>query len=312
MPRRAEPSFELKLIIWDVAATVGKDKLTDIQRQLDYVLEKRRKQEGDFFDDAPDVRTISRIVKQINILDLEIVLAKLPSHIWKLRDDYGAIIQLAKKRERRAQSGYSQSVIAHDVRIFEESNRILPEQTLREFLDYVDQKREYRSSGTDHLRHFVDYYCYETNQYISDSLKTATSDLNIALRELIEYLHSNNAQGIKEGDDTVYPLFPRANPIFSIYLDQTCNNRNVTTEELRTKFEQFREYVRHEDNRTQLTSLVEKELPQLYHTTDLHPFTRWDYKREYYRGIKELTKLLNQVEFRYRTYRTIVRDTLLT
>lgn len=96
MPRKPEPSFELKKIIWGVAATVGKDKPTDIQRQLDYELEKRRKEEGDFFEGTPDVRTISRIVKEINELDPEVVVSKLPSLMWKLRDDYESVKQLAQ------------------------------------------------------------------------------------------------------------------------------------------------------------------------------------------------------------------------
>lgn len=95
MPRKTEPSFELKLMIWDVASTVGKDKPTDIRNQLDYEIEKRRKA-GSFFEDAPDVRTISRIVKEINKLDPEVVLAKLPAHTWKLRDDYESIRGLVK------------------------------------------------------------------------------------------------------------------------------------------------------------------------------------------------------------------------
>jgi len=93
MSKKAKPSFELKKIIWDIAATVGKDKPTEIQRQLDYELEKRRK-DGNFSEDAPGLITISRIVKEINELDLEIVIAKLPSHVWKLRDDYQIIKSL--------------------------------------------------------------------------------------------------------------------------------------------------------------------------------------------------------------------------
>lgn len=227
-------------------------------------------------------------------------------------NDYEAIVQLAKKSEQSVQPEYSQSVIAHDRRIFEETNKTLSEQALYEFLNYVDQQREYRSSGINPLRDFVDYCNYETNQYLNSSLKSETSSLNRALSELIEYLCLNSSQGINEGEDTVYPLFPRANPIFSLYLDQTCNNSDVTTEELSIKFEEFREYVSNEDNKRQLTFLMEKQLPRLYAITDsVHPFTRWDYKKEYYRGIKELTKLLNQAETKYRAYRAIARDTLL-
>jgi len=97
MPRKPEPSWELKKVIWDVAATVGTDNLQSILRQLDYELEKRRK-EGEFFEDIPEERTIKRIIeKDINKLEPEVVVSKLESHIWHLRNDYEAIKQLAER-----------------------------------------------------------------------------------------------------------------------------------------------------------------------------------------------------------------------
>lgn len=90
MPRKHEPSFELKTIIWDIAATVGQNKPTAIQRQLEYELEKRRK-EGSFFESTPDVRTISSIVEELHRLPPEVVAHKLPIHVWKLRSDYETI-----------------------------------------------------------------------------------------------------------------------------------------------------------------------------------------------------------------------------
>jgi len=95
MPRKPEPSFELKKIIWGIAVKVGKEKHTDILRQLDYELEKRRKEDASFYEDTPDIRTISRIVKEINKLEPEVIVASLPPHVWKLRDDYENINQLA-------------------------------------------------------------------------------------------------------------------------------------------------------------------------------------------------------------------------
>jgi hypothetical protein len=100
MSKEKRPSFELRKIIWDIAATVGKDKPTEIQRQLDIELEKRR-QAGKFFENAPkSLQTITSIVKGINELDPEIVVTKLRSHVWKLRDDYEIIKQLAEEKKQ--------------------------------------------------------------------------------------------------------------------------------------------------------------------------------------------------------------------
>ena len=89
MPRKPEPSLKLKMMIWDIAAAVGK-KPEAIRKQLDYDLEKLRRQEDEeFYEDAPDVRTIRRIIeKDINELPQEFVMAKLPSYMWHLRQDY--------------------------------------------------------------------------------------------------------------------------------------------------------------------------------------------------------------------------------
>jgi len=97
MPRKAAPTWELQKIIWDIAATIGTDNLQSIMRQLDYELEKRRK-EGDFFENIPEERTIKRIINEgINRLSPEVVVSKLPRHVWSLRNDYEAIKNLAKK-----------------------------------------------------------------------------------------------------------------------------------------------------------------------------------------------------------------------
>jgi len=96
MPRRLEASFELKILIWDKAATIGK-KPEVILRELDPELERLR-QDGRIYEDTPDVRTIKRIIeKDINLLAPEVVIAKLPPYTWHLRGDYEAIKSLADK-----------------------------------------------------------------------------------------------------------------------------------------------------------------------------------------------------------------------
>ena len=100
MPRKKEPSFELKTLIWDKAVTIGK-KPEVILRELDTELQRLRK-EDKFHEDTPDVRTIKRIIEEdINLLDSEVVITKLPRHIWHLRDDYEDIKSLVGKTAPR-------------------------------------------------------------------------------------------------------------------------------------------------------------------------------------------------------------------
>lgn len=107
MPRKPEPTFDLKLIIWETAALVGRDKYTQIQNKLgddeyaqiknklDYELERKR-EDLEIFQDTPDIRTIKKIMKEINDLDPEVVVLKLPPHLWHLRDDHESLNELAK------------------------------------------------------------------------------------------------------------------------------------------------------------------------------------------------------------------------
>jgi len=98
MPRKSPPSFKLKLIIWDLAATMGTGNYSAIQRDLDYKLEELRKNKNeDFTEDVPDLRTVRRIVEQdINKISPEAVVANLPRHVWRLRKDYEDIKRLAE------------------------------------------------------------------------------------------------------------------------------------------------------------------------------------------------------------------------
>jgi len=101
VPRKKETSFELKTLIWDKAATIGK-KPEIIQRELDNKLQRLRKEE-DFYEGAPDVRTIKRIIERdINQLEPEVVIAKLPRHVWHLRADYEAIKTLVETTARKS------------------------------------------------------------------------------------------------------------------------------------------------------------------------------------------------------------------
>lgn len=109
MPRREEPTFRLKEIIWDIAATIGRDNIPAILRDLDYKLEQLRKdKENDFCEDTPSERKIKQIVEGINKVPPEAVISKLPSYVWRLRNDYETLKQLAEESSQTSQvtTGY--------------------------------------------------------------------------------------------------------------------------------------------------------------------------------------------------------------
>ena len=87
----------MKQIIWDLAATAGAENLSALQKDLDYKLEELRKNHDEYIVEAvPDERTIRRVINSdIQKITPEAVIAKLPRHVWYLREDYEAIKQLA-------------------------------------------------------------------------------------------------------------------------------------------------------------------------------------------------------------------------
>lgn len=109
MPRKPEPSFSLKQIIWDIAASIGTDNLSAIYREVDHRLEQLRTK-GELFEDTPDARTVGRIIElDINRLRPEVVVDRLPRHVWHLRNDYEDIRQLAEESIEADEKPYEET-----------------------------------------------------------------------------------------------------------------------------------------------------------------------------------------------------------
>lgn len=99
MPRKPELSFDLKMMIWELAIEVGK-RPEVIRNQLDAKLRRLRAEEKSC-EDTPDVRTIKRVIeKDINELPREFVIARLPPYMWSLREDYDELKGLASIQQR--------------------------------------------------------------------------------------------------------------------------------------------------------------------------------------------------------------------
>ncbi len=196
MTRKPEPSLELKKMIWDVASQVGKDKYAEIERQLDYELEKLRK-DGHFFEGTPDVRTIRRIVQDINKLTPEVVVAKLPQYVWALRDDSQTLSQMAKANDQALPTeeqpahvaGQAELARNHDEVVFRRSNALLSEERLRDFLWPLDGGPPiYYHDKLDAVYEFLRFFSYAGNQYVDCEAKRLCDNLCKALRILGTFL----------------------------------------------------------------------------------------------------------------------------
>lgn len=97
MPRKPDLSFAMKQLIWDAAASLGKDRTSAICREVGYQIRALRTADQHLEDATPDSRTVRRVIDEgIQKLPADVVVAKLPPHTWCLREDYEAIKELAE------------------------------------------------------------------------------------------------------------------------------------------------------------------------------------------------------------------------
>lgn len=189
MPRRREASFQLKTVIWDKAATIGK-KPEVILRELDNELEKLRKEMG-IYEDTPDVRTIKRIIERdINSLSPEAVIAKLPPHIWHLREDYEAIKSLTERTSH--ESPYSKELTTAALIIASNLEK------------YCNEPTAYLGTETDTVRERVygGWWVGEDRTKLGDVDKKAATDLLRCLKEEGEFPELANIDDWSELNDT--------------------------------------------------------------------------------------------------------------
>ncbi len=178
MPRRHEVSFELKLIIWDKASTTGK-KPEVIQRELDDELRRLRKAEY-LFEEVPDVRTIKRIIeKDINGLNPEVVLAKLPRYVWHLRNDCKAVEALAETTLRKSPLPEDQVTAVLIIASNLEKIRNAPPQSLGDPLG--------RTIYTVEEKIYGGWWVYEDRAKLGDVDKAVAATLLKSLKEEGEF-----------------------------------------------------------------------------------------------------------------------------
>ena len=311
MPRKPEPSFELKLIIWDVAATVGKDKPTDIQRQLDYELEKRRK-EGNFFEDAPDVRTISRIVEEINGLPPEVVVSKLEPHVWYLRNDYEAIKQLAQGSGQTSEQSKldleqklkpqtyleTQETRIHDKGIFENSDKILSESEFENIFEFLSRNSCLKSQLIGLLR-FPEYFDSESNKYADWRLNYLCLKLCQILRELSFLIEIDSVERIWIEHNYDYYKEKSVDNEYSRLLNKLLENApdiDINSLERLDNLEMEELYLIMDGK-----SHILIGAPEMPHLFNYEHYIEWQ---------REFDKLTTHARTSYKEYRAAVRETL--
>lgn len=305
MPKKPKPSFELKTIIWDIAATVGSDKYTDIQRQLGYELEKRR-QEGFFFEDEPDVRTISRIVNEVNTLTPEIVITKLPAHVWKLRNDYKTIKQLAEAKQTTSAPEQTRRAIEHDVAIFEKSDAIATERKF-EWLKNLLKSGCFYSSQLDEVLQFIRFFGFESNKYVDFRLKHLCYVFCVKLEELSQFIQIYSSEIewwgriVKKADtpqfnDEWHRLIRKAQEQSELHLNNKVND------------------IIGLDNQKYLVAFFSPDMQSAYDdlirngelgSDDIH-----NLESQYIEWNRNFNKLIDDTWTAYSEYRAAVRDTL--
>jgi len=78
--------------------------------------------------------------------------------------------------------------LTHDARIFTETDEILPEQRLKDYLNYIDQNTRYCTSQSSAFKKLIDYFKLESNQYIDQKLRNAYSNLQRSIKDLLDFI----------------------------------------------------------------------------------------------------------------------------
>ncbi len=201
MARKAEPSLELKTIIWDIAVRIGKTKLQAIQKQVDYEIEKRRKSNDvEIFEDTPDTRTIKRIVNDdINEIPIEAVISTMPRHLWLLRNDYQELIKLESEQAQSNNQEYRYNNISasaaemHDKGIFAESDKILDESGFGALFESL-YHNYFLDPDLTLLLKFMEYFNSKSNQYLNWHLNYLCFKLCRNYSELSEFIQMNSIE----------------------------------------------------------------------------------------------------------------------
>jgi len=119
MTKKSEPSFKLKMIIWDAAVTVSTKNMAAVCRRANEMLGVRW-DKGELLGEVmPEVRKVHAIIEDIQRLSPEVVVAKLPQRVWSLRHDQEKIKQLAKESIESKKQGTEEVHDSHDRSISE-------------------------------------------------------------------------------------------------------------------------------------------------------------------------------------------------
>jgi len=225
MPKKPEPSFEVKKIIWDVVTKVGKDNLQAIQRQVDYEIDKRRRdesQEVQILEDTPETRTIKRIIDEdLNKLNQDIVIAELPTNVWKLRKDYEEIKRLSdsgnhtfkskdSEREPSLTSEKTNRAFEHDSKLFVDSDEIMNENRLDILLNRLLVGNRFYLNEVAMLFKYCKYFEKESNKYVISNLR-CKCDRSCKMIERLRYFIEVHSYYLEVNDDELgmkYKLIP--------------------------------------------------------------------------------------------------------
>lgn len=238
MPRKSEISFETKKIIWDMAVKGYRDKYSAIQRHLDRVLT-----EQGLDDDTPGSKLIKRIINEdINELAPEVVVSKLPYHVWKLRNDYENIKRLAEgviqtcqsetkeKPSIKSEAKDLQALLdkelsnlarQHDVTIFKKSDAIMNEEDIQLGLGIdLECSGFINPAFRSKLEEFMIYSIWwESNKFISPTLRKLCESVCNKIKEMEPFIHELFTGGSTLDGD--------GNKIFGLILKDTASQEQI-------------------------------------------------------------------------------------
>lgn len=122
-----------------------------------------------------------------------------------------AYIEERIKRENavKPESSANDLALKHDAEIFRKSDAILDEKTLVWHISSLQGRYRYYLSSFRKIFQFREFCIYESNQFVDNELNIKFNAFSEYLIKLNSYCITNFIKEDKEGNDTVFLLWPR-------------------------------------------------------------------------------------------------------
>lgn len=211
---KAEYTFELRVLVWRMAALHGASKYSLVLSKVhDEIAKLEPDEEVRLYGAVPyDWRTVKKIIASINDEPVE-KIHKLPQELWHLRNDYNDLRTHITEDVIPVRNAIDESLISkHDSEAFKNSDKILSENEMDRIIHRLHYFRYY-STQIETLYEYLIFLEKESNKYINPNLQQQCKRSYEATKRLTHFIevHADATAYHDDKRGTRYKLVPGGN-----------------------------------------------------------------------------------------------------